>query len=139
MNVAQEIVARLYVAGPEVSDPPEVIGPVDGVANPAGKSDGGSSTDSSCVPVSWPDAAGSGVIDAVGQRGRPAPSVARRGAGAVAEAPRSADGRRACGGRSRGRRRTTRTARGRAPRDREQHPGDDRERADGAAIAANSN
>ncbi len=38
MNVAQEIVARLYVAGPEVSDPPELIGPVDGVANPAGKS-----------------------------------------------------------------------------------------------------
>ena len=80
MNVAQEIVARLYVAGPEVSDPPEVIGPVAGVANPAGKSAGGSSTDSSCVPVSWPDAAGSGVIDAVGS----APGEVPAGAGAVA-------------------------------------------------------
>ena len=66
MNVAQEIVARSYVAGPEVSDPPELIGPVDGVANPAGKSDSGSSTDSSCVPVSCPDAAASGVIEVVG-------------------------------------------------------------------------
>jgi hypothetical protein len=66
MNVAQEIVARLYLAGPEVSDPPEVIGPVGGVAYPAGTFEAGSSTDSSCVPVSWPDAAGSGVVDVVG-------------------------------------------------------------------------
>jgi hypothetical protein len=66
MNVAQEIVARSYVAGPEVSDPPEVIGPVVGVVKPAGKSEAGRSTDSSCVPVSWPVAAGSGVIDAEG-------------------------------------------------------------------------
>jgi 3-oxoacyl-[acyl-carrier protein] reductase len=66
MNVAQEIVARLYVAAPEVSDPPEVIGPADGAANPGGKSVAGSSADSSWVPVSWPDAAASGVIDAVG-------------------------------------------------------------------------
>src|ERR1700677_1287083 len=65
-NVAQEIVARLIVAGPEFSDPPEEIGPVVGVAQPAGKSGGGSSPDSSCVPVSWPAAAGSGVIDAEG-------------------------------------------------------------------------
>jgi hypothetical protein len=66
MNVAQEIVARLYVAVPEVSEPPELTGPLAGVANPAGKSDSGSSTDSSCVPVSWPDAAGNGGVDAVG-------------------------------------------------------------------------
>ena len=70
MNVAQEIVARSYVALPEVREPPELIGPLAGVANPEGKSDSGSSTDSSCVPVSWPDAAGSGVMDAVG----PAPA-----------------------------------------------------------------
>ena len=31
-----------------------------------GKSEAGSSTDSRSVPVSWPAAAGSGVIDAVG-------------------------------------------------------------------------
>jgi 3-oxoacyl-[acyl-carrier protein] reductase len=54
------------VAAPEVSDPPELIGPVDGVAKPAGKSDSGSSTDSSWVPVSWPAAAGSEVIETAG-------------------------------------------------------------------------
>jgi hypothetical protein len=59
------------VAGPEVSEPPEVIGPVDGVANPAGKSDAGSSTDSSCVPVSCPAAAAIGVIDADGDASGP--------------------------------------------------------------------
>ena len=80
MNVAQEIVARLYVAGPEVSDPPEVIGPVDGAANPGGKSVAGSSTDSSWLPVSWPAAAASGVTDAVGG----APAGVAAAAGAVA-------------------------------------------------------
>ena len=55
-----------------MSEPPELIGPLAGVANPEGKSDAGNSTDSSCVPVSCPDAAGSGVIDAVG----PAPEDA---------------------------------------------------------------
>ncbi len=51
------------MAGPEVSDPPEVIGPVVGAVNSEGKSVAGRSTDSSCVPVSWPLAAGSGAID----------------------------------------------------------------------------
>src|ERR1700722_7890564 len=66
MNVAQEVVARSYVAGPVVSDPPEVIGPLDGAVNPAGKSEAGSSTDASWVPVNCPAAAASGVIEAVG-------------------------------------------------------------------------
>jgi hypothetical protein len=96
MNVAQEIVARLYVAGPVVSDPPELIGLPDGVANPAGKSVAGGSTDSSCVPVSCPVAAASGVVGADGvaaeDPGVPAaPEVAGAavteadGAGAVAD------------------------------------------------------
>ena len=54
------------MAAPEVSDPPEVTGPEEDAENPAGKSDAGSSTDSSSVPVSCPEAAASGVIDAVG-------------------------------------------------------------------------
>ena len=54
------------MALPEVSEPPELIGPLVGVANPEGKSDSGNSTDSSCVPVSCPDAGGSGVVDADG-------------------------------------------------------------------------
>src|SRR5580692_1414662 len=84
MNVAQEIVARLYVAGPVVSDPPEVIVPVDGVAKPLGKSVAGSSTDSSCVPVSCPVAAGSGVIDADGvSAGDPGVPAAPEVAGAA--------------------------------------------------------
>ena len=49
-----------------MSDPPELVCPPDGVAKPDGKSDSGSSTDCSCVPVSCPAAAGSGVIDALG-------------------------------------------------------------------------
>src|ERR1700684_2310046 len=62
----QLTVASGYSAAVEVSVPPEVTGPVEAAANPAGKSEAGSSTDSSSVPVSWPAAAGSGVIDAVG-------------------------------------------------------------------------
>ena len=49
-----------------VSEPPEVVAPDEEAVNPAGKSEAGSSTDASSVPVSWPAAAGSGVIDAVG-------------------------------------------------------------------------
>ena len=55
-----------YWAAPEVSDPPEVVAPDDEAVYPEGKSEAGSSTDSRLVPVSWPAAAGSGVIDAVG-------------------------------------------------------------------------
>src|SRR5580693_759473 len=62
----QLIVASGYWAAPVVSDPPEVVGPDDEAAYPVGKSEAGSSTDSRSVPVSWPAAAGSGVIDAVG-------------------------------------------------------------------------
>src|SRR5580704_15410731 len=62
----QLTVASGYRAAADVSDPPEVTGPDEAAANPAGKSDTGTSTDSSSVPVSWPEAAGSGVIDAVG-------------------------------------------------------------------------
>jgi hypothetical protein len=54
------------VALPEVSESPELTGPDAGVTYPLGKSDPGSSTDSSCVPVSCPAAAGSGVMDAAG-------------------------------------------------------------------------
>jgi len=87
MNVAQEIVAKLYVAAPEVSDPPELIGPVVGVAKPAGKSDSGSSTDSSCVPVSCPVAAGRAAVDGAGAAddGAVVPAVAAAVPG-VAEA-----------------------------------------------------
>src|SRR5580693_5977175 len=62
----QLIVASGYWAAPVVSDPPEVVAPDDDAVYPVGKSEAGSSTDSSSVPVSWPAAAGSGVIDAVG-------------------------------------------------------------------------
>src|SRR5580693_10081990 len=62
----QLIVASGYWAAPVVSDPPEVVGPDDEAAYPVGKSEAGSSTDSRSVPVSWPAAAGSGVIDPVG-------------------------------------------------------------------------
>jgi hypothetical protein len=74
----QDTVASGYAAAPEVSDPPEVTGPDEDAAKPAGKSDAGSSTDSSWVPVSCPEAAASGVIDAVGRA--PAEDV---GAGAA--------------------------------------------------------
>ena len=43
-----------------------MTGPDEEAANPAGKSETGSSTDSRSVPVSCPEAAASGVIDAVG-------------------------------------------------------------------------
>ena len=62
----QPIVASGYWAAPVVSDPPEVVAPDEEAVYPAGKSEAGSSTDSRSVPVSWPAAAGSGVIDAVG-------------------------------------------------------------------------
>ena len=62
----QLTVASGYWAAAEVSVPPELTGPDEEALNPAGKSEAGSSTDSSCVPVSWPLAAASGVIDAVG-------------------------------------------------------------------------
>ena len=81
------------MAGAVVSDPPEVIGPVDGVAKPAGKSDSGSSTDSSCVPVSWPLAAASEVIDPVGTAWEAAvPGVAVPGVAGAAEVTAEADG-----------------------------------------------
>jgi hypothetical protein len=74
------------VAGPEVSELPEVIGPVVGVAKPDGKSVSGSSTDSSCVPVSWPDAAGRGVIEALGiVPGVPVAAPEAAGAAAAAD------------------------------------------------------
>ena len=62
----QLIVASGYWAAPVVSDPPEVVAPDEEAAYPEGKSEAGSSTDCRSVPVSWPAAAGSGVIDAVG-------------------------------------------------------------------------
>src|SRR5580692_9136062 len=62
----QLTVASGYRAAPEVSVPPEVTGPDEAAANPAGKKEAGSSTDSRSVPVNCPAAAGSGVIDAVG-------------------------------------------------------------------------
>ena len=62
----QLIVASGYWVAPEVSDPPEVVAPDEEAVNPEGKSEAGSSTDASWVPVSWPPAAGRGVIDAVG-------------------------------------------------------------------------
>jgi hypothetical protein len=62
----QLIVASGYWAAPEVSDPPEVVAPDEEAVYPEGKSEAGSSTDCRAVPVSWPAAAGSGVIDAVG-------------------------------------------------------------------------
>src|SRR5580692_3559277 len=62
----QLIVASGYWAAPVVSDPPEVVAPDDDAVYPVGNSEAGSSTDSRSVPVSWPAAAGSGVIDAVG-------------------------------------------------------------------------
>ena len=62
----QLTVASGYWAAPEVSDPPEVVAPDEEAVYPEGKSEAGSSTDSRPVPVSWPAAAGSGVIDAVG-------------------------------------------------------------------------
>jgi hypothetical protein len=84
------------VALPEVSDPPELIGPLAGVAKPAGKSDSGSSTDSSCVPVSCPDAAGRAVIDAVGSAdavaGAADADAVADGDGVTADAGEVADG-----------------------------------------------
>ena len=68
----QLIVPSGYWAAPVVSDPPEVVGPDDEAAYPVGKSEAGSSTVARPVPVSWPEASGSGVIDVVGS----APDVA---------------------------------------------------------------
>ena len=68
-----------------MSDPPELVCPPDGVAKPDGKSDSGSSTDCSCVPVSCPAAAGSGVIDALGSAAG-AEAAGAEAAGAEAEA-----------------------------------------------------
>ena len=82
-NSEQLTVASGYSAAAEVSVPPEVTGPVEAAVNPDGKSATGSRTDSSSVPVSWPAAAGSGVIDAVGTE----PAV-----GAVAADDADADG-----------------------------------------------
>jgi hypothetical protein len=66
MNVAQSTVARSYRGGDDNRTEPELTADDGDSVNPAGKNDWGSSTVSSCVPVSCPDAAGTGVIDTVG-------------------------------------------------------------------------
>jgi hypothetical protein len=61
-NLAQLIVARSYWAGEELRLPPELTALEDDKVNPAGKYDWGSSTVCSWVPVSCPDACGTGAV-----------------------------------------------------------------------------